>query len=219
LIASGFVGRERELGLLRGLLESARAGKGGVELLVGEPGIGKTRTASVLYPSVLAALRQGLSFRAGLTAVNDASPPERRAEVASSFFVIAYVAIPGRPTVAGPVASGSAARIVVLGRRDRRRGRDDGGGKCSAHWILSRATGDGRRATFAVMVVAESARGHRPDAGCSGSAVAGNGMTRASSRPVVRKRQISTCRPMTAVRSWGSRKCSTELAALWAIAR
>jgi hypothetical protein len=38
-------------------------------------------------------------------------------------------------------------------------------------------------------------------------------------KTVIRKRQISTCRPMTAVRSWGSRKCSTELAALWAIAR
>jgi predicted MFS family arabinose efflux permease len=42
---------------------------------------------------VVAALGQGLSFRAGLTAVNQASPQERRAEVASSFFVVAYIAI------------------------------------------------------------------------------------------------------------------------------
>ena len=36
---------------------------------------------------------QGLSFRAALSAVNGASPPARRAEVASSFFVVAYLAI------------------------------------------------------------------------------------------------------------------------------
>jgi hypothetical protein len=36
---------------------------------------------------------QGLSFRAGLTGLTASSPPERRAEVASSFFVVAYVAI------------------------------------------------------------------------------------------------------------------------------
>jgi MFS family permease len=42
---------------------------------------------------VVAGLGHGLSFRAGLTAVNEASPPEHRAEVASSFFVVAYVGI------------------------------------------------------------------------------------------------------------------------------
>jgi MFS family permease len=36
---------------------------------------------------------QGLSFRAGLTIVGEAAPPDRRAEVASSFFVVAYVAL------------------------------------------------------------------------------------------------------------------------------
>lgn len=42
---------------------------------------------------VVAGLGQGLSFRAGLGAVQAASPPERRGEVASSFFVALYVAI------------------------------------------------------------------------------------------------------------------------------
>jgi DNA-binding SARP family transcriptional activator/tetratricopeptide (TPR) repeat protein len=43
-----FVGRERELGELQGALEEARAGRGRVVLLHGEPGIGKTRLADEL---------------------------------------------------------------------------------------------------------------------------------------------------------------------------
>jgi DNA-binding CsgD family transcriptional regulator len=40
-----FVGRENESARLRTRLEEARAGRGGLVMLVGEPGIGKTRTA------------------------------------------------------------------------------------------------------------------------------------------------------------------------------
>src|SRR5436190_7692940 len=40
-----FLGRERELGELRGALEALSSGRGGLFLLVGEPGIGKTRLA------------------------------------------------------------------------------------------------------------------------------------------------------------------------------
>ena len=42
---STFIGRERELQELRDALESALSGQGRLVLLVGEPGIGKTRTA------------------------------------------------------------------------------------------------------------------------------------------------------------------------------
>lgn len=45
LLAATFVGRERELDVLRLMLEEAAAGRGGVAFLVGEPGIGKTRTS------------------------------------------------------------------------------------------------------------------------------------------------------------------------------
>ena len=40
-----FVGRQREMGELKGCLEDALSGQGRLVTLVGEPGIGKTRTA------------------------------------------------------------------------------------------------------------------------------------------------------------------------------
>ncbi|MCI0794977.1 MAG: ATP-binding protein, partial [Chloroflexi bacterium] len=40
-----FVGREKELAELTAALEDALAGQGRLVMLVGEPGIGKTRTA------------------------------------------------------------------------------------------------------------------------------------------------------------------------------
>jgi AAA ATPase domain len=43
-----FVGRQREMATLRASLEEALAGRGGLVMLVGEPGIGKTRTAQQL---------------------------------------------------------------------------------------------------------------------------------------------------------------------------
>jgi MFS family permease len=42
---------------------------------------------------IVAGLGQGLSFHAGLAALNEASPPDRRGEVASSYFVVGFVAI------------------------------------------------------------------------------------------------------------------------------
>jgi MFS family permease len=49
--------------------------------------------ALLVLGGVLAGFGQGLSFRAGLAAINAESPASSRAEVASSFFVVAYVAI------------------------------------------------------------------------------------------------------------------------------
>ena len=43
-----FVGRQRELADLKAALEEALAGRGRLAMLVGEPGIGKTRTAQEL---------------------------------------------------------------------------------------------------------------------------------------------------------------------------
>ncbi len=51
-----FVGRQREMGELKAALEEALSGKGRLAMLVGEPGIGKTRTAQEL--ATYAGLRQ-----------------------------------------------------------------------------------------------------------------------------------------------------------------
>lgn len=56
-------------------------------------GIADASLALLLLGGLVAGFGQGLSFRAGLGAVNAAAPEERRGEVASSFFVVAYVAI------------------------------------------------------------------------------------------------------------------------------
>ena len=45
---SGFVGRQREMEQLTAALEDARAGRGRLVMLAGEPGIGKTRIAQEL---------------------------------------------------------------------------------------------------------------------------------------------------------------------------
>ena len=47
-LSTGFVGRQREMGELRAALEEAVSGRGRLVMLVGEPGIGKTRTAQEL---------------------------------------------------------------------------------------------------------------------------------------------------------------------------
>ncbi len=53
-----------------------------------------TRSLGVVIASaVVAGLGQGLSFRSGLEAVNRRAPAERRGGVASSFFMVLYVAI------------------------------------------------------------------------------------------------------------------------------
>jgi len=84
--------------------------------------------------ALIAGVGQGLSFRSGLAGVNQASPPDLRGEVASSFFVVAYVAIsipvigegvlaqvsslkPAGLVFAGAVAALAAVVLVLLARR------------------------------------------------------------------------------------------------------
>ncbi|REH46241.1 putative MFS family arabinose efflux permease [Kutzneria buriramensis] len=63
----------------------------------------------LLVATTLAGLGQGTTFRATLALLTAASPPDRRAEIASSFFVVAYVAIS-----APVVGEGLAAQLVGL---------------------------------------------------------------------------------------------------------
>jgi MFS family permease len=47
----------------------------------------------LIAAAVISGVGQGISFSRGLAAVSDRTPPERRAEVSSTYFVVAYVAI------------------------------------------------------------------------------------------------------------------------------
>jgi predicted MFS family arabinose efflux permease len=55
-------------------------------------GLAASSLALLVIGTMIAGAGQGLSFRAGLARLNASSPPEHRAEVASSFFVVAYFA-------------------------------------------------------------------------------------------------------------------------------
>jgi MFS family permease len=56
-------------------------------------GLATSSLALLVLGDVIAGFGQGLSFRAGMAAVNERSPAAERGAVASSFFVVMYVAI------------------------------------------------------------------------------------------------------------------------------
>jgi MFS family permease len=83
------------------LLEPALRGRAPVAGCVGPVagmgllaiGLVESSLAFLLAAAIVAGLGHGLSFRHGLVAINRASPAQHRAEVASAFFVIAYLGI------------------------------------------------------------------------------------------------------------------------------
>ena len=56
-------------------------------------GLVTTQLSVVLAGAVVAGLGQGAAFRAGLQAVTNGAPADRRSEVSSTFFLVLYVAI------------------------------------------------------------------------------------------------------------------------------
>lgn len=100
-------------------------------------GLGVSSLGLLVAGGVVAGLGQGLSFRAALAAVNAAAPADRRGEIASSFFVVAYVAL-SIPVIgegvlaqlttlrtaglvfAGAVAGLAAVVLVLVGARQGR---------------------------------------------------------------------------------------------------
>ena len=91
---------------------------GCVGLLAGmgllELGLTLSSLGLVVAAGVVAGLGQGLSFRAGPTGVNEASPAARRGEVASSFFVVAYLAISVPVVGLGLLAEAEGLRAAGL---------------------------------------------------------------------------------------------------------
>jgi MFS family permease len=63
---------------------------------------------------VIAGFGQGLSFRRGLTAVNERSPAAQRGEVTSSFFVVMYIAISLPVIGEGVLAQAAGLRAAGL---------------------------------------------------------------------------------------------------------
>lgn len=86
-------------------------------LVVGVLGVGAAIALASLpllvAGAAVAGVGQGMSFRAGLGAVNAGTPPERRSEVASSFFLVLYVGI-SLPVIGEGLAS-AAFGLVVSG--------------------------------------------------------------------------------------------------------
>jgi MFS family permease len=97
-------------------------------------GLALSSLALLVLGGVIAGFGHGLSFRAGLAAVNARAPAKQRAEVASSFFVVMYVAIslpvigvgvlaqatglrPAGLTFAAVVAALAAVVLVLLARQ------------------------------------------------------------------------------------------------------
>jgi MFS family permease len=111
----------------------------GCALLIGGMGVlalglAVSWIALLVLGGVVAGFGQGLSFRATVAGLNQDSPPDQRAQVASSFFVVAYLAISlpvigegvlaqaaGLKTAglifAAVVAALSAGALVLLARR------------------------------------------------------------------------------------------------------
>lgn len=75
--------------------------------------IGAASLALLVAGALVAGIGQGVAFRAGLGAIAAASPPRRRAEVASTFFVVAYVAI--SVPVVGVGLMADVASLAVAG--------------------------------------------------------------------------------------------------------
>ncbi len=77
-------------------------------------GLAASSLALLVIGAVLGGLGMGLSFRAGLAAVNSETPSERRGEVASSFFVLAYLALAIPIVGVGVVSQGIGLRGAGL---------------------------------------------------------------------------------------------------------
>ena len=125
------------------LSEAWRLPVGCVGLIAGMALIGAALTltslAWLIAGAAMAGLGQGISFRAAMGQVTAASPPTRRGEVASTFFVIVYIAISipvvglglaaerlglktgGLIFTAGVAALALAALVLLLARGTRRR--------------------------------------------------------------------------------------------------
>lgn len=92
-----FIGSTLGQSLQERLPRSARLPGGCIGLMVGMAGvvaaIGLESLGLLVIGGAIAGMGQGAAFRAGMGEITAASPAEQRAAVASTFFVVAYIAI------------------------------------------------------------------------------------------------------------------------------
>lgn len=131
-VADDFVGRERELSALRAAVQAAIAGRGGLLLLAGEPGIGKSRLAEELVREARRAGAQvlvGRCWEAGgaptywpwvqafRTYLEGADPQALRAQLGNGASEIAHLLPELRemfPDLAAPAVETKAARFRLF---------------------------------------------------------------------------------------------------------
>ena len=77
--------------------------------------------AGLIAAAVVSGVGQGISFSRGLAAVAERTPAERRAEVSSTYFVVAYVAISLPVVGEGLAAQRWGLRTAGVSFADRRR--------------------------------------------------------------------------------------------------
>jgi MFS family permease len=77
-------------------------------------GMAFSSLALLVLGGVIAGFGQGLSFRAGLAAVNARAPAKQRGEVASSYFVVMYAAISLPVVGVGVLAEATGLRTAGL---------------------------------------------------------------------------------------------------------
>jgi MFS family permease len=98
--------------------ESLALSAGCAGLIVGmalvASGLAAPSLALLVIGGVVSGIGQGLSFRAGLAGINTAAPPEDRAAVASSFFVVAYLALSVPVLGVGLLAEASGLKTAGL---------------------------------------------------------------------------------------------------------
>jgi MFS family permease len=91
---------------------------GGVGLAVGMVllgvGLALSSLELLVIGGLVAGLGQGVSFRHGMAAINAATPPQQRGEVASAFFVLMYVGISVPVVGVGLLAQAAGLRTAGL---------------------------------------------------------------------------------------------------------
>jgi MFS family permease len=69
----------------------------------------------LIAAALVSGIGQGISFSRGLAAVVEKTPPDRRAEVSSAYFVVAYVALSVPVVSEGLVAQDWGLRTAGVG--------------------------------------------------------------------------------------------------------